>query len=134
MPIVRWGEMFVVSGDRWVGQGMIRIRVARPVTRVLQVGDLHLQSRELADQVPVLSWLAAQVLEREVGLVIVAGDLAGLACPHLSRPAERQALLGFVLACRGAGAQVWTWRTGMMATRPRCTAPRASATPPSWSS
>lgn len=67
--------------------------------RLLQTGDLHLRTRDLDDQVPVLNWIAQQVREHSVDIVVIAGDLAGRACPHLSRPAERIALLDFVTAC-----------------------------------
>lgn len=67
-----------------------------PVHTVLQTGDLHLQSRELEDQQKVLAWIAGQVASRDVGLVVVAGDIAGMACPHLSRPAEREAFRTFL--------------------------------------
>ena len=73
---------------------------------MLQVGDLHLQARELADQREVLFWIAERVRQEGVGLVVVAGDLAGISCPHLSRPAERGAMLDFLIAVRGAGASV----------------------------
>jgi FAD/FMN-containing dehydrogenase len=73
---------------------------------VLQTGDLHLSSRELDDQEPVLQEIT-QLLKnpaREIGVVVVAGDLSGTACPHLARPSERLALLRFLVACRRHGA------------------------------
>lgn len=77
---------------------MIAITTREPVHSVLQTGDLHLASRELEDQVKVLGWIAGQVATNDIGLVVVAGDIAGMACPHLSRPAEREAFRAFLHA------------------------------------
>jgi len=68
----------------------------RCVRTVLQVGDLHLRSSELADQEPVLRWIGDVCDDRDVDLVVLAGDLSGRAAPHLARPAERNALVSFL--------------------------------------
>lgn len=74
---------------------------------LLQTGDLHLRSRELEHQVPVLRWIVSLARDLGVDLVVLAGDLTGRACPHLARPVERQALLEeLIQPLREVGAHV----------------------------
>ncbi len=77
----------------------------RTIRRILQIGDLHIREGELDDQLPVLEFvldLVAGTGGRErVDLVIVAGDLAGTATPHLSSPAEREALVNWIVELAG---------------------------------
>lgn len=87
---------------------------------VLQVGDLHVQSTELRYQRRVLDWLPKMAAEKGVTASIFCGDLAGQACPHVSRPAEREAIretvkpmtaLGPVIVIQGNHdlADDWRW-------------------------
>lgn len=84
---------------------VIEIQSDQPVRRLLQLGDLHLQTRELTDQQPVLDWVLSERIPN-VDVVVIGGDLAGMACPHLSRPAERQAVVKFATGCVGEGCTV----------------------------
>lgn len=81
-------------------------RLPWDVGRVLQTGDLHLDPRVYADQVPVLQWILGEVHRRRVDLVILCGDLFGHARPHLSSPGERLQLLRWVQQLRDVGAYV----------------------------
>ena len=81
--------------------------MTRQIRRVLQVGDLHLATSKLQDQTPVITWLGRLIAEREIDLVIVAGDLTGSRqSPHLSRPVERNALLDFLAPLVAEGVEV----------------------------
>ncbi len=92
---------------------------------VMQTGDLHLQDKDLDDQVPVLRWIADQAAEQATDVFIIQGDLAGVPCPHHATDRERNALATFIgwLLDAGVGLVVvssgnhdidanWLWING----------------------
>jgi DNA repair exonuclease SbcCD ATPase subunit/DNA repair exonuclease SbcCD nuclease subunit len=76
------------------------MRTGTDVRRVLVLGDLHLQADRLRDQAPVLDWVSDRINEQDVDVLVINGDVSGSACPHIASPAERNALLRFILTCQ----------------------------------
>jgi hypothetical protein len=64
---------------------------------VAALGDLHLCEDRLAEQAPVLAWIAKGIEAARPDLIFVAGDLSGRTVPHRATPAERNALVSFLV-------------------------------------